>query len=381
MGGAAVDPTLALDMDFATNGSFLDSVSASSTLVTHTRTTTGTYFDSSGVLQTAAINTARFDYNPLTLAVRGLLLEETRTNVVLHNRDLTNAAWTKSNVSEAKDQTGIDGVANSASRITASAGNGTCLQSITLASSARFHTAYVKRLVGTGNIDLTMNNGTTWTTVTTTDGWTRVSIPSATLANPVVGFRIVTSGDSIAVDYVQNENGAFETSAIATTTVAVQRTLDNAAMTGTNFSNWYNQSEGTVVLDFMANAITTDRHFLNINNAADAERIILSGAVGSLNATAVIVDSSAIQANLTLGLYTPLATSKMALAMKLNDVAACLNGGTVQPDVVATMPTPTQLQFFRNPVGNANHPGQAWYRRLRYYDVAKGDAEIQALTT
>ena len=63
---------------------------------------------------------------------RGLLIEETRTNVVLHNRDLTNAAWVKTNMTAVKDQTGVDGVANSASKITATAANATVLQTITL---------------------------------------------------------------------------------------------------------------------------------------------------------------------------------------------------------------------------------------------------------
>ena len=92
----------------------------------------------------------------------GLGIWEARTNVALWNRDLTNAAWTASNVTAAKNQTGVDGVANSASSITATAGNGTILQAITLASSAGFQTAYVKRLVGTGTIYMTMDGGTTW---------------------------------------------------------------------------------------------------------------------------------------------------------------------------------------------------------------------------
>jgi hypothetical protein len=159
--------------------------------------------------------------NPL-----GLLVEGARTNVVLRNRDLTNAAWTKTNITAAKDQVGVDGEANSASSIEATAGNGTVLQSITLASSARFQSAYVKRLVGTGTIEMTMNGGSTWTAVTVTASWTRVSIPTATLANPNVGFRIVTSGDKIAVDFVQNENGAFASSPVATEASQVTRAAD-----------------------------------------------------------------------------------------------------------------------------------------------------------
>ena len=50
--------------------------------ITLTRASTGTYFDSVGVMQTAAINAPRWDYDPATLALRGLLLEGQRTNGV-----------------------------------------------------------------------------------------------------------------------------------------------------------------------------------------------------------------------------------------------------------------------------------------------------------
>lgn len=200
---------------------------------THTRADAATcarYFDGSGNSLLAAANKLRLQWEDLdgdgVRETPGILLEGTRTNVVLHNRDMTNAAWTKTNVSAVKDQTGIDGVASSASRITASAGNGTCLQAIVLASSVRFQSCYIKRLVGTGVIEMTMDNGATYTPVTVTSAWTRVTIPTQTLANPTVGFRIVTSGDSIAVDMVQNENGIFQTSPIATAAASVVRAAD-----------------------------------------------------------------------------------------------------------------------------------------------------------
>jgi len=165
---------------------------------------------------------------PRIVSGSGYLPEESRTNVVLWNRDLTNAAWTKSSITAAKDQTGPDGVANSASSITATGANGTVLQAITLGSSARFQTARIKRITGSGTIQMTMDNGATWTSVTVTSAWTRVSIPTQTLANPTVGFRIVTSGDAVAVDFVQNENGTSATSDIPTTTASVTRANDIA---------------------------------------------------------------------------------------------------------------------------------------------------------
>ena len=163
----------------------------------------------------------RFDY-PGGVAA-GLLIEESRTNIALWNRDLTNAAWTKTNVTAALNQTGIDGTANSASTITASAGNGTVLQAITLASSQRFQSTFTKRITGTGTVNMTTDGGATWTAITVTGSWARVSIPAQTVTNPSIGFQIVTNGDAIAVDYVQNENGAFATSPIYTTTASVTR--------------------------------------------------------------------------------------------------------------------------------------------------------------
>lgn len=157
---------------------------------------------------------------------KGLRIEESRTNLALHSDDFTQAAWVKTDVTAALTATGPDGVSNSASTLTASGANGTALQSITSASAARITDCYVKRRTGSGNIQMTQDGGGVWTTVTVTSSWTRVSIPSATVTNPQVGFRIVTSGDAIDVAFFNCQTGAFSTSPIRTAGATVTRAYD-----------------------------------------------------------------------------------------------------------------------------------------------------------
>lgn len=57
-----------------------------------TRSTTATYFDANGVMQTAPVDVPRIGYNPSTHAHEGLILEGAATNVLLRSDDMTNAA-------------------------------------------------------------------------------------------------------------------------------------------------------------------------------------------------------------------------------------------------------------------------------------------------
>jgi len=134
-----------------------------------------------------------------------------------------------SSVQCSQTATGLDGIANTATTLTATAADATILQPITLASAARCASAYVKRRTGTGTISFTQDGGSTWTDITSLingSTWSRVQITS-TLANPSVGFKIGTSGDAIDVDCVQNEAGAEATSPIVTTTATVTRNADS----------------------------------------------------------------------------------------------------------------------------------------------------------
>lgn len=322
------------------NLDFINYPGASLAPLTFTRASSGTYFNSSGVLQTAATDVARLDWLNSTSPL-GLLIEEARTNVVLWNRDLTNAAWTASNVTVAKTATGIDGSANSASTLTATVGNGTVLQAITLASSARFQSAWVKRRTGTGTINMTMDNGSTWTAITVTASWSRLTIPTQTLANPTVGFRIVTSGDAIDVDYVQNENGTFATSSILVTTVAVTRAADVCSILTSAFP--FNASEGTIVASFDLIGRAGTQTVIQIDDGTDNNRIFMRHSGTDMQD--FVLTSSSVVAQFNFGDITANVATKQALAYKLNDIAGNLNGGAVQTDTSAAIPVVTTLNL------------------------------------
>jgi hypothetical protein len=88
--GCTTFPKPTIDLQFA-GATSLDN------RITFTRATTATYFNSSGVLSTAASGEARFDYNPTTLAPLGLLIEEARTNSLLQSQNFT-TTWSAGNV-------------------------------------------------------------------------------------------------------------------------------------------------------------------------------------------------------------------------------------------------------------------------------------------
>jgi len=167
------------------------------------RVGTATYFDGDGVLQTAAENV------PRTHPTEGLTLEPAGTNILLWCRDFTDVAWDKTNITAAKTQTGIDGVITSASSLTASANDGTCLQTLVSLIDDHDFAVYVKRLTGTGDVFITDDNGGNYTDITaslSTTAWYRADI-TRSQANPIVGFKIATDTDAIAVDFAQVEKG------------------------------------------------------------------------------------------------------------------------------------------------------------------------------
>lgn len=214
--------------------------------------------------------------------LQGLLIEpNAATNLALWCRDLTNAAWVKVNITPALTATGADGSPNSATTLTATLANGTVLQTIVDASAQRVQSAWIRRRTGTGTVNMTQDNGLTWTPLTLTGTYQQLAIPNQTTANPIIGFQIVTNGDAVDVDYVQQERGTNASSAIATTTAAVVRAADLL-----NNPNVMNQTAGSAAIDFYPlSAVSTalNEQLIGRNDTASGVPLFIAAPGSQLN--------------------------------------------------------------------------------------------------
>lgn len=135
---------------------------------------------------------------------KGLLSFNGQWNRTVAPRDLTNAAWTKTNATAALNQTGRDGTANSASLLTFTADGGTVRQAITNASILRRLLFDVKRVSGADPLEFSFDD-VTWYSITPTgagwNGWDRAKSALQTLADPAISLR-GKAGNSFVIDFV-----------------------------------------------------------------------------------------------------------------------------------------------------------------------------------
>lgn len=373
------------------NGSAYSSLSAFHAAVKNVdfaRTSEATYFDSNGILQTAAADVLRTTYDPATGEGRGVLIEGARTNEALYNRDLTNAAWSKTDCTASKDQEGIDGESNAASSLTATGSNATCLQTVTLAESERSTSAYVKRLSGSGTVEMTTDGGSSWIDVTSDidgsgpNGYARVSIPAQTVTDPEFGFRIATSGDSIAVDYFHNEDGAFPSSPTETEGSSVTRTADSYTVgpNGDNrpFEGFPVNGPFTVMLSGRsALGISGSQFLVTLSDDEGENRIEVRRANESDTSIRARFNGS----NFTTSIDTIANNIDFQLALRVedNDLACSLDGGTSVKDETAPFP-PGLEQLVVGSWFNLNNPAFSTIKQIAIYPSGLPDSDLETLS-
>jgi hypothetical protein len=145
-------------------------------------------------------------------------------------------------------------------------------------------------------------------------------------------------------------------------------------MTGTNFSSWYNQSEGTFVTD-ADNVATGNLYILDANDSTSNEEIRLATAATS--GSLVVWRAGVVQANITVGTTAANIPFKMGAAYAANNTNAALNGAIGTTDTSFVSPTPNRLQIGASFTAYLN----GHIRAIAYYNTRLPNTQLQQVTT
>jgi hypothetical protein len=373
--------------------------------ITFTRASTATFVGSNGLIQSAAINAPRFDYDPVTLTPRGLLIEEARTNLLTYSEQFDNAAWVKSSSTvTANAATAPDGT-TTADTVTALSSTGFVSQSVVFtgdgdksisvfvkagtSSTSVVQLRDVTAAVTRGLVTLTWAAGVLSGVATVGtlqgidsygNGWYRVRLLAtgvvAANTNQVRAQPDSAAGTGTLVLWgAQAENGAFATSYIPTVASTVARSADVASMTGTNFSSWYNQSEGTFVTSWTALGYTTTNMVFAVTNGGTADvvqQFLNSTTAARFTVRVAGVGLVALDATVNLAIV-----NKVANAYKVDDFASVANGGVVATDTTGTLPAVTRMEIGSR-LGTLLWNGHI--RTLIYFNTRFSDTALQQAT-
>jgi hypothetical protein len=381
--------------------------------VSFTRASSGTYVGSDGSIQTATTNEPRFDHNPTTGESLGLLVEEARTNLLLQSENF-GTTWTANGLlafgsgSTLNALTAPDGQVT-ADLITENTSNSqhNINQSSTTIGAKRI-SVFVKQGPGTRLMRLIDFNATdgaqgesyfnlsTGTVVSGPgtiqafpNGWYRCSIQSTTTVTSTYYISLASNsstfsytGDGTSGFYVwgaQLEAGAFPTSYIPTTSATVTRAADVASITGSNFSSWYNQTEGTVFADAVSAPVNNIAQFSwSLSNGTGSEWILSRRNTSGLIATGIVDNSVSQGGDIVSIAIAASASYRAAYAYALNNLGQSVNGATPGTIASATLPTTTRFDIGQNYSNTQLLNGTI--RRLTYWPVRLANTTLQQIT-
>lgn len=381
--------------------------------ITFTRASNGTFFGSNGLLQTASNDVPRFDYDPVTLAARGLLIEEQRTNLLTWSENFGDAAWGKTNVSVTTNAAvGPDGT-STADKLIESAVSGVhrLFVNVALANNTTY-TAYVyakaaerrylgfkSGIAGQPEPVFDLQTGTVASGVgfieSVGNGWYRCghTVTSGT-STPYLAYWTILTGTTFAGETytgdgtsgillwgAQLEAGAFPTSYIPTTSATATRAVDLASIN--TLTPWYNAIEGTFYSESAFVAPLTTNYFcraFEISDTTSTERMTVL-ASSSLNRMRFAVVDGSLQSDLSDAAIPLVANStyRTAASYKQDDFGFSVNGNTASTDTAGTVPTVTKLYLGVRFDGTSDFIN-GWLRRLVYWPVRVPNSQLQFIT-
>jgi hypothetical protein len=358
-----------------------------SDIITFTRASTATYFDATGTLQSAAIDDPRLDYDPATLAARGFLIEEQRTNLALYSAKLDQfsspAVWVLTGagatLTATTDIAAPDGTMT-AWTLTSSGAQAQIQQAPTVVISTVYTGSFwIRRRSGTGTINIRVVENVNTPLTGVTSQWQRFNF-TATSTSTTGRLGVFLSGLSDEVDIwgAQLEAGAFPTSYIPTTTTSLTRSADVASVN--TLSPWYNAAAGTVYVEFVWEGLKSvaGQRIVSFDDGTNSNYWSPLSTSGSGMQGVVQVGGVAEAVNSTPStIFSAGVLYKQALALELNNSVSAINGTAGTPDTSVTVPTVNTLRLGANTSGATNN---IWFRRITYYPRRLSNAELQAIT-
>ena len=384
--------------------------------VTFTRASTATYFGSDGLLKVAAANVPRFDYNPVTLQPKGLLIEGARTNSIAASRDYNNVFWGKSlpeslTITSDSDMA-MDGTMSADRFDTVSANCGvnriglhTGLvigDAVTATVAIKPISAYCKVKIGYSGTAFTAAKQGAFDLISGThsvvgdanirsmrllfNGYWLLTLTATATADGnanVIIQSVDATPQSFIVDHSQSEIGRFASSIIPTTTTSVTRTSDKAVMTGANFSDWFHAATGTFVAEFdgVANTSGSLRRAMEVSDGTITNQIVIG--YSELTTTRVRITTGGVtQADVGGVLVAPNNVNRMAASYAINDFIQATNGALGVQDTSGTVPTLAMMALGGETGGTPESTALFGHiRRLQYYNTRLPNSELQRLTT
>jgi hypothetical protein len=343
----------------------------------------------------AAAHGPRLDYDPSTLAAKGLLVEEQRTNLLLRSAEFdVTATWTNLSAGTGTNsvRTANAGVApdgsSTADRLQLTLNGGTTAsdavrirQAATTTAAAHTLSVWLKSYDGVSTYTMALQLGSVSQSVTVTGQWQRFSLTTTTSAavnaNDIFirGGQTPTHSDSVDVLAwgAQLEAGSFATSYIPTAAASVTRNADVASVGVSQFP--YSATEGTLFISAttISTAVNFNRYLgLYVASSPAGNRLV---DLSKLNSQYANYKSSDTQ---TTSFGTWQQTGKICAAYKVDDYAFVANGGTVVTDT-ATSGLATADTMFIGHYSNTNQLN-GHIRQITYIPRRLGNSELQQRT-
>jgi hypothetical protein len=417
-------PRMALDFTTAS----LDS------RVTFTRTgDTATVVNSSGYVVGINADLPRFGFDSVTLACKGLLIEEARTNLLLYSSDYSNAAWTKGNADfglTANATTAPDNTSTAFKMYEATTTNidrfffqvnKTIVASATTTVSiflkaAENNYAQIRLANGNGTFGIVFANvnlstgaiiesgaagtGAALTASSITafgNGWYRVTLTGSLNVNVTQAGLAVFMHNGTTTTYAgvvnngffiwgaQIEAGAFPTSYIPTEATAVTRNADVATMTGTNFSDWFNATEGTFDIESTAMAVGGASVATYLFEAANSSSLSTDFIAVYKRANADVSTRYQVRSDDISSVFSNLGTftlqNRVACSYKTDYFVGALNGATPVSSTSGNTPIGVDtLNIGANKLLSAGAFLNGHVQKLNYWPQKLTIAEIQAFS-